>query len=69
MLPDPLELSPMLVFVFVQLNVSPPPVFAAKIPGSISSVGHTSMSLTSDITGVGFIVIEKLRSEAGQELS
>ena len=59
MLPVPLAARP-IPTVLVQLNVSPPPVFAPNVIAEIVPPEQTTMLLTVFTTGVGWIVIVKV---------
>ena len=57
MLPDPEAASPTAVFVFVQLNVSDPPVLAEKLIAVIASPEQTETFGTTATTGCGLTVM------------
>src|SRR5258706_4650109 len=57
MFPAPLAANPMPVLVFVQLNVSPPPVFALKLmAGTVAPEHATTIGITAT-TGSALMVI------------
>src|SRR5258706_2166069 len=59
MLPVPETGKPIPVFELVQLNISPPPVFALKPVAPMGLPGHTLTFVMAATTGSGLIVIVK----------
>lgn len=66
-LPVPFAGKPILVLLFVQVNVSPPPEFAAKLMAGTVVPGQRTISVMAETTGVGFTVMVKLMGALTQE--